>query len=121
MAIFIALRMYFGYMPQQVWKAKAGIPMLKLNLFSAVGVKAYLELIGTFGVIPLIILYNFKQFPHLLKKWFLFMVPIWFGIHYISVVAYQTRLFMVPLILIMIPMIIILIEKEIKNIYSISK
>lgn len=113
MAIFVALRWYYGYVPQQVWKAKAGWAMLKLNLFSAVGVKAYLELIGTFGVIPFIILYKFKVFPHLLKKWFLFLVPVWFTVHYISVVAYQTRLFMVPVILIFMPMILWLIEREV--------
>ena len=114
-AIFFWLRSYYGYRPQQIWKVPAGIPMLKLNLFSAVGVKAYLELIGTFGVIPLIILYKFKSFPHLLKKWFLFLVPIWFAVHYISVVAYQSRLFIVPMVLILLPMMLWLIEKEIMN------
>jgi hypothetical protein len=113
-SIFIALRIHFGYREQQIWKVPAGLPMLKLNLMSAVGVKAYMELIGTFAVIPLIIFYNFKQFPLLLKKWFLFLTPIWFMVHYLSVVAYQTRLFMVPFILIMIPMMLWLIEKEIK-------
>jgi len=115
-AIFIWLRIYYGYRPQQTFKAESGLPMLKLNLFSAVGVKAYLELIGTFAVVPLIILYKFKSFPYLLKKWFLFLVPIWFAVHYISVVAYQTRLFMVPFIIIMIPMVLWLIEREIKAI-----
>jgi hypothetical protein len=116
--IFIGLRMYFGYRPQQEWKAPAGLPMLKLNLISATGVKAYMELIGTFGVLPFIILYTFKKYPPLLRKWFLFIVPIWFTVHYVSVVAYQTRLFMVHIILIMIPMILTLIENEIKTIYS---
>ena len=110
---FIGLRMYYGYQPQQVWKAKAGWPMLKLNLMSAAGIKAYMELIGTFAVVPLIILYKFKSLPYLLKKWFLFLVPIWFAAHYVSVVAYQTRLFMVPLILIFMPMMLWLIEKYI--------
>ncbi len=114
-SIFIALRVHFGYKPQQVWKAPAGLPMLKLNLFSAVGFKAYMELIGTFAVIPFIILYKFKSFPHLLKKWFLFLVPLWFLVHYVSVVAYQTRLFMVPILLIFIPMMLWLIEKEISD------
>ena len=114
-AIFIALRIYFGYRPQQVWKAVAGLPMLKLNLFSAAGVKAYMELIGTFGVIPLIILYKFRQFPHLLKKWFIFLAPLWVAAHYLSVVAYQTRLFMVPFIIIILPMFLLLIEQEIKR------
>lgn len=113
LSVFIGLRIYFGYRTQQVWKAPAGWPMLKLNLMSAVGVKAFLELIGALAVIPLFILYKFKQFPQLLKKWFLFIVPIWFGVHYVSVVAYQTRLFMVPFIIIMIPMLLWFIEKEI--------
>ncbi len=115
--IFFALRQHFGYRPQQVWKVEAGLPMLKLNLFSAVGMKAYMEMIGTFGVIPLIILYCFKIFPYILKKWFLFIVPAWFAIHYISVVVYQTRLFMVPMILIMLPMILLVVE----NIYHETK
>ena len=114
-SIFIGLRIHFGYREQQIWKVPAGLPMLQLNLLSAVALKAYMELIGTFAVIPLIILYNFKQFPHLLKKWFLFLTPIWFLVHYLSVVAYQTRLFMVPFILIMLPMMLWLVEKEIKT------
>ncbi len=115
LSIFFGLRWYYGYVPPQVWKAKAGFDMLRLNLFSAVAVKAYFELIGTFGVIPFIILYKFNVFPHLLKKWFLFMVPIWFLVHYISVVTYQTRLFMVPIILIFMPMMLWLIEQEINE------
>ncbi len=114
-AVFVSLRIYFGYKPQQVFKVPAGLPMLKLNLFSAVGVKAFMELLGTFAVIPLIILYTFKRLPYLLKKWFLFLVPIWFTVHFVSVVAYQTRLFLVPLAMIMIPMLLWLIENEMKN------
>ena len=111
--IFFSIRSYYGYRTQQLWKVPAGFGMLKLNLFSAVAVKSYFELIGTFGVIPFIILYKFKVFPHLLKKWFLFLVPVWFAVHYMSVVTYQTRLFMVPIILIFLPMMLWLIEREI--------
>lgn len=115
--IFIALRVYYGYRPQQEWKAPAGLQMLKLNLLSAVGIKAYMELIGTFGVIPLIILYKFRVFPHVLRKWFIFLAPVWFAVHYVSVVAYQTRLFLVPIILIFLPMMLWLVEQEIKQRY----
>ena len=110
---FIGLRIHFGYKPQQVWKVPSGWPMLKLNLFSAVGVKAFMELTGTYALIPLIIIYRFKSFPYLLKKWFVFIVPVWFAVHYLSVVAYQTRLFMVPFIIIMMPMLLWLLEKEV--------
>ncbi len=114
-AIFTGLRVYYGYRPQQVWKVPAGWPMLKYNLFSGIGAKAYLELIATYAVIPLVILYRFKTFPYLLKKWFLFLVPVWIGVHYVSVVAYQTRLFMVPFVMIMMPMLLWLVEREIKG------
>jgi len=114
-AVFIGLRLYYGYRPQQVWKVPAGWPMLKYNLFSAFGAKAYLELIATYAVIPLIILYRFRTLPHLLKKWFLFVVPVWFAVHYVSVVAYQTRLFLVPFVVIMIPMLFWMVEREIKG------
>ncbi len=120
-SIFIWLRMHYGYRPQQVWKVPAGLQMLKLNLASAIGFKAYMELLATYAVLPLMILYKFKVFPPLLKKWFIFMVPAWFAIHFISVVAYQTRLFMVPFVIIMIPMIIWLIENEIVALYKNNK
>lgn len=110
--------MHYGYRPQQVWKVPAGLQMLKLNLASSIGIKAYMELLATYAVLPFLILYKFKSFPYLLKKWFIFMVPVWFAIHFVSVVAYQTRLFMVPFVIIMLPMIIWMIENEIKKHYN---
>lgn len=117
-SIFFWLRMHYGYRPQQVWKVPAGLQMLKLNLASSIGIKAYMELLATYAVLPFLILYKFKSFPYLLKKWFIFMVPVWFAIHFVSVVAYQTRLFMVPFVIIMLPMIIWMIENEIKKHYN---
>ncbi|MBK9381997.1 MAG: hypothetical protein IPN39_11760 [Chitinophagaceae bacterium] len=110
--VFIALRMHYGYVEQQIWKVPSGLPMVKLNLFSSVGVKSYFEMIGVFSVIPLIILYKFKSFPLILQVWFTGIVPIWFAVHIYSVVIYQTRLFLVPVILIFIPMFLWLIENE---------
>lgn len=118
--IFFSLRIYFGYKPQQVWKAEAGWPMLSLNLFSSIGVRGYMELIGIQGVIPLFILYKFIDFPYLLKKWFLFIVPIWFFVHYLSVVAYESRIFLVPLTIIFLPMFLWRIEKEFTTIKGLS-
>ena len=42
-------------------------------------------------------------------------MPIWFAVHYVSVVAYQPRLFVVPLVLTFLPMFLWLIEKEIQD------
>jgi hypothetical protein len=108
--IFISVRMYYGYVPPQVWKASPGAEMIKLNLISPVALKSYMELLGVMAVIPFVILYCFYRFPVILKVWFLTVVPLWFAVHIYSVVIYQTRLFMVPLILILLPMMLWLIE-----------
>lgn len=111
-AIFIGLRMYYGFVPAKVWKVPAGPEMVKLNLFSTVAAKSYFEMLGIFSIIPLVILYRFKQFPQLLQLWFLGIVPIWFAVHIYSVVIYQTRLFLVPVTLIFLPMFLWLIENN---------
>ena len=69
-------------------------------------------MIGTFGVIPFIILYKFRRFPALLRLWFIAIVPLWFSVHLLTVVTYQTRLFLVPSILIFLPMMMWLIENS---------
>lgn len=109
-SIFISLRLYYGYAEPQIWKVASGWPMIKLNLASAVAAKAYFEMIGVFAVIPFIILYTFNRYPVLLRTWFIVLVPIWFAVHIYSVVIYQTRLFLVPVILIFLPMLLWLIE-----------
>ena len=110
--IFISIRWYYGYQPQTQWKVPAGLPMLKLNLVSLLAVKSYFEMVGVFSIIPLICLYKFKSASKILQIWFIGIVPIWFLVHFVSVVAYQGRLFLVPTLLIFIPMILELIEKE---------
>jgi hypothetical protein len=112
LAIFFWLRWYYGYREQQVWKVPAGLPMLKLNLMSAVAVKSYFEMIGTFAVIPFIILYKFRHLPQTLRLWFLLIVPAWFFVHLFTVVTYQTRLFLVPATLIFLPAILWLAESH---------
>lgn len=113
--IFVSVRLHYGYVAPQVWKAAPGVDMIKINLFSTVAVKSYFELIGVFGVIPFIILYTFKRYPVLLRTWFIAIVPLWFAVHIYSVVIYQTRLFLVPEIIIFMPMMLWLIEDQYKT------
>ncbi|MFT3846794.1 MAG: hypothetical protein QM725_17165 [Lacibacter sp.] len=116
LAIFVSVRLFYGYVTPQVWKVAPGLAMIKLNLISAVAAKAYFEIIGVLSVIPFIILYTFKRYPVLLRTWFITLVPLWFAVHIYSVVIYQARLFLVPDIIVFIPMLLWLIE----NNYSIS-
>lgn len=115
MAIFVGIRLYYGYVEQTVWKVPAGWQMLKLNLFSIVSVKTYFEMLGTISLLPLIFLWYFKKMPFMLRLWFVAIVPIWFFVHWYSVVAYQSRLFLVPTFLILLPAILFLIEDKYRN------
>lgn len=108
--IFVSIRSYFGYRPPTVWRVPAGLPMLKLNLLSSVSVKTYMEMFGIFGVLPIWALSIFRQMNPHLKVFFITLIPIWFGIHLWSVVSYQSRLFLVPTLLVFIPAILERIE-----------
>lgn len=109
--VFISVRSYFGYQAPQVWKVPSGLPMLKLNLLSPVALKNVFEIYGVLGILPLLAILYFKRSWLLFQKWFLLLVPAWILVHLYAVVAYQSRLFLVPLILILIPMLIQIIEK----------
>lgn len=109
--IFIAIRLYFGYRPQGMWKVPAGLPMLKLNLMSLVAVKGYFEMFGAYSLLPLICLYKFRKCSPILQTWFIAIVPIWFFVHFYSVPSYESRLYFVPTYLIFIPMVLEIIQK----------
>jgi len=102
-AIFIAIRSYYGIQPVSTWRVSAGIPMLKLNLFSSVSIKTYMELYGIMGFLPLWALLILPKMNKHLKLFFILLVPSWFGIHFLSAIAYQTRLFLVPTLLVLLP------------------
>lgn len=112
-AIFLAIRWYYGYQPQTEWKVPAGLPMLKLNLLSALGIKSYFEMIGLFSIIPIICLLKLRRASIVLQVWFIGIVPIWFLVHWVSVVAYQARLFLVPTVIVFIPMLLEFVEKDV--------
>lgn len=109
--IFVAIRQHYGYVPQSYWRAASGLDMLKLNLFSSVSAKSYFEMFGTIVLLPILFLYNYKKQSSLLQILFLALLPIWFGVHFWSVVAYQSRLFLVPTLLVLLPAFLEIIER----------
>jgi hypothetical protein len=112
--VFVAIRMYYGYQPPTLWRVPAGLPMLKLNLLSSVSVKSYFEMFGTFALLPFIFVYQFKAMDFRLRIFFLLMVPLWLLVHWVSVVAYQSRLYLVPTLLILLPGVLQLIERSVR-------
>jgi hypothetical protein len=110
--IFVAIRAYYGLQPVSTWRVAAGWPMVKLNLFSSVSIKSYMEF---FGAVGLTFLWSILIFPKInkdLKLFFVVLVPLWFGIHLVSAIAYQTRLFLVPTLLVLLPAVLEHLERS---------
>lgn len=111
-AIFVSIRMYYGYQAPTVWRVPAGPKMLKLNLLSSVSIKTYMEMFGVFMVLPIWCLLIFRQMNPTMRLFFIVLVPAWFAVHLWSVVCYQSRLFLVPTIMIFLPAVMEYIEKR---------
>lgn len=113
---FLLPRFYFGYVPA-VGINNMTHPMEYLT-FNLTFLRLYPLLFGTLGIIPLVILVNIKKLKHpFLKNWFWLIVPLWFVIHFIKSNAMETRLFLVPQILIFVPAMLYLIN----NWYEVSR
>ncbi len=110
--IFIGIRAYYGYRPPEFYQARMGWDMLKLNLFSSKSILSYFEVFGTVSILPLWCIYHFQKSSRLLKILFISLVPAWFITHYVLVVAWESRLFIVPTVLVFIPMTLEQIEKS---------
>lgn len=106
--MFISVRMYYGYQPAKgIHGMSSFMDYLKFNLTFF---RLYPELMGTFTILPVVVILFFKRLPHLLKQWFWLICPVWFAIHLAYSTAVETRLFLVPQVLIFIPAFLWLIE-----------
>jgi hypothetical protein len=112
-SIFIYLRVYYGYEAASTWRVPPGLPMLKLNLFSAASAKTYMEFFGVFGFLPFWYLMKFTKMNTTLKVFFWVLIPVWFGVHITTSIGFQSRLFLVPVVLVFIPSVFEYVEKSI--------
>ena len=110
--IFISIRLYFGFQKPTFYMAKAGIEMLQLNLVSAYARYSYMEVLGVVSVLPFVVAIFYNKLHPLLRWLFILIVPAWFGIHYVSVVAWESRLFLVPLVTVLMPATLYLIANS---------
>ena len=96
------LRIVYGVRPYIV--PTAGVepiwPLLKYNL---TWYRTWVFLFATLGLMPLLALVSWKAWPQLLKRFFWAVVPVWFPIHFSLAHAPESRLFLVPQVLIFIP------------------
>lgn len=111
--VFVGVRLYYGYQPAvgiHGMSTVADFLMFNLKFF-----RMYLELIGTFLIVPFVIVFYLNRLPAVLQKWFWLVCPIWFVVHLCFSTAVETRLFLVPQALVFIPALLVLVEGWYKN------
>lgn len=106
--VFVAVRMHYGYQPAKgIHGMSSFTDYLKFNLTF---LRLYPELAGTLTFIPVVVLLFLRRLPTVLQQWFWLICPAWFAIHLAYSTAVETRLFLVPQVLIFIPAFLWLVE-----------
>ena len=77
-----------------------GLGMLQYNTFRII---TWWQLVATLSILPVIALLGYRKWPVHLKIFFWVIVPIWFVVHAFSSVIAETRLVLVPLVMVFIP------------------
>lgn len=98
--VFVGLRL--GYPPREMfvpYGKDPGIPLLVFNLFPP----PFFFLLRFFGFVPILGLAVWSRLKLLQKRLFYVIVPVWVIIHLVASVISETRLFLVPQIIVFIP------------------
>jgi hypothetical protein len=107
-AVFFAVRLYYGFQP--------GVGIHGMTspkdffIFNITFLRMYPLLLGTLSIIPIVVVLHLARLPILLRHWFWLIIPLWFLIHFVKGTAMETRLFLVPQVLIFIPAFLLLID-----------
>ncbi|MCF6286895.1 MAG: hypothetical protein L3K26_17155 [Candidatus Hydrogenedentes bacterium] len=102
LAIVGGLRLVYGMRPYIVPTAGKE-PILPLLMFNLTWWRTWVFLFATLGLMPLMALLSWKAWPPTLRRFFWAVVPVWFPVHFCLAHAPETRLFLVPQVLIFIP------------------
>lgn len=108
--IFVGLRFAFPNQATSVPHGHTmGLDLLQYNLFRGI---TWAQLFATLSIIPALALFAYKKWPPALRIFFWVIVPAWFLIHPFTSVMAETRVFLVPQVLIFIPGALFLLKAE---------
>jgi len=96
------LRLVYGMRPYIVPTAGKE-PILPLLMFNLTWWRTWVFLFATLGLLPFMALASWKGWPTPLQRFFWAVVPVWFPAHFALAHAPETRLFLVPQVLIFVP------------------
>ncbi len=98
----LALHLYFGPRDWVVHPSGAtpGLSMLRYNLGSDA---AWGHVAGTLGLVPLLAFVTWRQWHPLLRPLCWAVVPVWFLAHLLSAPLDQSRVLLLPMVLVFVP------------------
>jgi hypothetical protein len=100
-AIFLGLRWAYGRQELIVpYGHRPGLDLLLYNLGRA---RTWVQLVGTFSILPFVAWSSRRHWPALLRGFVWIVVPLWFVVHWVGAVMSETRLLLVPMALAILP------------------
>ncbi len=99
--IFIGLRLHYGR--QEFLTADGYYPGLELLYLNVRRGVTWEQLLITLGIVPLLAVFAYRNWPQSLRVFFWVVVPAWFTVHFLVALVAETRLLLVPQALIFIP------------------
>jgi hypothetical protein len=111
--IFVGLRLMYPHQEISMPYGHAmGLDLLRYNLFRTI---TWSQLFATLSIVPALALLAYKKWPPVLRIFFWVVVPAWFLIHPFTSVMAETRVFLVPQVLIFIPGALFLLQAAGQN------
>ncbi len=106
--VFLTLRMIYPdsqlFIP---YESPPGLALLLYNLFPT----PWALLLRFFSIVPILGMAVFRSWKPFLGRFFMVLIPIWLGVHLVASVIAETRLFLVPQVLVFIPLFLVFIER----------
>jgi hypothetical protein len=78
-------------------------PIWPLLWYNLTWYRTWIFLFATLGLMPLMALLSWRAWPQSLRRFFWAVAPVWFSAHFCLAHAPETRLFLVPQVLLFIP------------------
>ncbi|HET9328174.1 MAG TPA: hypothetical protein VFQ05_15510 [Candidatus Eisenbacteria bacterium] len=111
--MFIGLRLSYG--KQELIVPYGHEPGLDLFMYNLTRARTWVQLVGTFSILPFMALAARSRWPAWLRSFFWMLVPAWLLVHWFGAVMSETRLLLVPLALAILPAALFLLPGEVRR------
>ena len=108
--VFVGLRLVYG--KQELIVPYGHHPGIDLFVYNLKRARTWVQLVGTFSILPFMALASRSRWPSLLWGVYWLLVPAWFVVHWFGAVMSETRLLLVPLAVAILPAALFLLPGE---------